>query len=118
MADIHGSPADYAQNPQAVNAGSAPVPYTGLRPSEPPVYGVEMPLSDAAGEVMSGIAPGNSVTESAVAHSIAAGLADAPYYAGPVDPIYTGGADDAGGRSPVAGDVAGSVAAATARWRD
>src|SRR5262249_17536967 len=51
-------------------------------------------------------------------HSIPAGLADAPYYAGPLSPIFTGGDSDAGGRDDVAGDVAGSVAAATARWRE
>jgi hypothetical protein len=31
-------------------------------------------------------------------------------------PIYTGGDDDAGGRDPVAGSVAGAVAAADARY--
>ena len=43
MADVHGSPADAAQNPQASNAGSAPVPYQGADQSpEPPDYMAEL----------------------------------------------------------------------------
>jgi hypothetical protein len=119
MADIHGSPASAAQNPQATTAGSAPVPYRGPRPPEPPLYGVGMPMSDAAGEVMNGIAPmPGIVTEAAAAHDIGAGLADAPYYPGPLSPIYVGGDGDPGGRDDVAGDVAGAVASATARWQE
>src|SRR5262245_44498577 len=118
MADIHGSPAAAAQNPQATSPGTAPVPYQGAMPSEPPQYGVSLDLTDAAAEVMSGIAPGNSVTESAAAHDLAAGTADAPYYPGSVSPVYTGGAADAGGRDDVAGTVAGAVASATARWHE
>jgi hypothetical protein len=118
MADIHGSPADYAQNPQAASAGTAPVPYHGVMPSEPPVYAVTLELEDAAAQVMNGIPAMPSVSESAGAHDIAAGLADAPYYAGPLVPIDAIGDADAGGRDDVAGTVAGAVAAATARWRE
>lgn len=118
MADIHGSPANSPQMPQA-GAGSAPVPYAGPDQSrEPPVYGVDLgPLVDTASDVMSGIAPGNSVTESAAAHDIAAGLADAPYYAGPLSPVYSPVNSDADEQDDVSGTVAASVAAATARWR-
>jgi hypothetical protein len=118
MADVHGSPADSPQQPQAPGAGSAPVPYAGADQSpEPPGYGVSLPLADAAAQVMSGVS-GPTVVESAAAHDIAAGVADAPYYPGPLVPIYVGGDDDAGGRDDVAADVAGSVANATARWRE
>ena len=117
MADVHGSPADAAQNPQATSAGSAPVPYQGADQSpEPPDYGADLgPVSDAAGEVMSGIPAGNSVFESAAAHDIAAGLADAPYYPGPLAPIDLG-PKVGPSRDDVAGDVAGAVANATERW--
>lgn len=120
MADIHGSPADSPLMPQASSPGSAPVPYQGGdQQPEPPDYAVDLgPLVDAASEVMSGIAPGNSVTESAVAHSIPAGLADAPYYPGSISPIDAMGDSDAGGRDDVAGDVMGAVANATARWHE
>jgi len=126
MADIHGSPAAAAQNPQANNAGSAPVPYAGADQSpEPPDYAVTFgPVSDAGGEVMSGIVAGNSVMESAGAHAIdnsgggICATADAPYYPGPLSPIFTAGADDAGGRDNVSGTVAGAVAAQTARWHE
>jgi len=47
-----------------------------------------------------------------------AGADPAPYYPGSPDPVYTGGDDDAGGRDDVAGDVAGSVSNATARWHE
>ena len=120
MADIHGSPADGGQMPQAANSGPAPVPYAGPDQSpEPPDYGVSLVLGDAAHEVMSFPGLGSPVvTESAVAHSIPAGLADAPYYVGPLSPVMAMGDADAGGRDDVAGDVAGAVAAATARWRE
>ena len=117
MADIHGSPASAAQNPQATSAGSAPVPYHGADQSpEPPAYAVSLDLADAAAEVMTGIPAMPGLSESAAAHDIAAGLADAPYYAGAVSAIYTGGGS-AGNRDDVAGTVAGSVDAATGRWR-
>lgn len=116
MADIHGSPAAAAQNPQAASSGSAPVPYAGARPSEPPVYAADLgPLSDTGAAVMAGIPLGGVVTESAVAHDIAAGLADAPYYPGAISPVNAMGDADAGGRDDVAGTVAGAVAAADAR---
>jgi hypothetical protein len=118
MADIHGSPAGYAQNPQAANPGTAPVPYAGPRPGEPPVYAVGLDLGDAAAEVMAGIPSMPGLSESAQAHDIAAGVADAPYYAGGISPVDAMGDADPGGRDDVAGSVAGSVAAATARWHE
>lgn len=118
MADVHGSPADAPQMPQATTAGSAPVPYGGpdLQP-EPPDYGIGVPqLADgAADDVMSGVA---GVQESPAAHDIAAGLADAPYYPGPLSPIDAGGDNDAGGRDDVAASVEQAVANATARWHE
>ena len=42
----------------------------------------------------------------------------APYEPGSPAPIYVGGDADAGGRDDVAGDVAGAVAAAEARYRE
>lgn len=117
MADIHGSPADGAQNPQNQGPGSAPVPYGGARPSEPPGYGVSLDLTDAAAEVMSGVS-GPTVLESSAAHDIAAGLADAPYSPGQPQPVFTGGDADAGGQDDVAGSVQAAVDAATARWHE
>jgi hypothetical protein len=119
MADIHGSPADSPQQPQASSAGSAPVPYAGADQSpEPPDYMADIgPLADAAMYVMSGVS-GPTVLESAAAHDVAAGVADAPYFPYAPSPVFTGADDDAGGRDDVAGDVAGSVANATARWRE
>lgn len=120
MADVHPPPGAVPQMPQATSPGSAPVPYQGADVSpEPPAYAVTLgPMSDAAGEVMNGIAPGNSVVESADAHSIDARLADAPYYPGSLSPIYVGGDNDAGGRDDVASSVAQAVANATARWQE
>ena len=118
MADIHGSPASAAQNPQAMSAGTAPVPYAGRRPSEPPGYAVTLDLGDAASEVMSGIPSMPGLSESPAAHDIAAGTADAPYYAGAISAIDAMGDADPGGRDDVAGDVAGAVANATARWHE
>jgi hypothetical protein len=119
MADIHGSPAGGAQNPQAPDSGSAPVPFGGAMPSEPPVYAVDLG-ADAGGATSAVMAPvtGLGTAESAAAHDIAAGLADAPYSAGPLAPVDAAGDPDAGGRDDVAPDVAGSVAAAEARWRE
>ncbi len=119
MADIHGSPGDAPQMPQASSPGSAPVPYAGADLSpEPPDYAADLgPLDDAAANVMSGVT-GLNTTESAAAHDIAAGLADAPYYPGPLAPVNAMGDADAGGRDDVAGDVAGAVANATARWHE
>jgi hypothetical protein len=106
------------QMPQAGNPGPAPVPFQGGDQSpEPPDYGVSMPLADAAAGVMAGVS-GPTVHESPAAHDIAAGVADAPYYPGPLSPINAMGDDDPGGRSDVAGDVAGAVANATARWHE
>lgn len=119
MADIHGSPADAAQNPQAGAAGSAPVPFAGASPVEPPGYGpAALDLVDAGAEVMNGVPGMPTVVESPAAHDITAGLADAPYFPGSISPVNAAGDPDAGGRDDVAGDVAGAVAAATARWRE
>jgi hypothetical protein len=120
MADVHGSPgAPGLQMPQNGNAGSAPVPYQGADQSpEPPDYAAQMgPMADAAATVMAGVT-GLNTTESPVAHDIGAATPDAPYYPGATDPIFTGGADDAGGRSPVAGAVDAAVSAATGRWQE
>ena len=117
MADIHGSPALEAQNPQAPGAGSAPVPFRGPLPSEPPQYGVRMPMDDAASVVMAGIPSMPGLTESAAAHDIAAGTADAPYYAGAISPIHTMGDGDADDLDDVSGTVQGAVDSATARWK-
>lgn len=119
MADIHGSPGDAPQMPQAPTAGSAPVPYAGpnLQP-EPGTYAVDLgPLADAGAQVMSGVT-GLGTTESAAAHDIAAGLADAPYFPGSLSPVNAAGDADAGGRDDVAATVGGAVDAATARWRE
>lgn len=108
------------QMPAAAGAGPAPVPYQGpdLSP-EPPDYAVALgPLADPGQHVMSGLAAGNSVVESADAHSIDARLADAPYYPGSVSPVYVGGDADAGGRDDVASTVGGAVAAQSARWHE
>jgi len=120
MADIHGSPGDPGlQMPAAPNSGPAPVPYAGADLSpEPPDYAAEMgPLSDPAADIMSGVV-GLGTTESPAAHDIAAGTADAPYYAGPLSPIDAMGDPDAGGRDDVSGTVAGAVANATGRWQE
>lgn len=117
MADIHGSPGAAPQMPAASGGGIAPVPYGGADLSpEPPVYHAEIgPLSDAAGDVMAGVV---GTVESPVAHDIAAGTADAPYYPGAISPIFAGGDNDAGGRDDVAATVAEAVANATARWHE
>lgn len=119
MADIHGSPGAAPQMPAAPNAGPAPAPYQGADQSpEPPDYAVSLGVLDDPGvNVMSGVT-GLNTTESPVAHDVNAGAPDAPYYPGPLSPIFTGGDDDAGGRSPVAGDPAAAVANSTGRWRE
>jgi hypothetical protein len=107
------------QMPQAGNSGPAPVPYAGGDQSpEPPDYGPSMPLADAGAGVMASLPPMSVVHESAAAHSIAAGLADAPYAPGSVSPVFTGGDADAGGTDDVSGSVQESVAASTARWHE
>ena len=119
MADIHGSPGSAPQMPAAPNSGPAPVPYGGadLQP-EPPEYGVPgvgFGFDPAAG-VMNSVS-GNAVQESGYAHDVNAGLV-VPYVPGSPQAIYTGGADDAGGRDTVTGTVAGAVAAAEARFTE
>jgi hypothetical protein len=119
MTDIPLSPGAAPQMPAAPNSGPAPAPYGGLDLSpEPPDYAADLgPLADAAGAVMAGVT-GLGTTESAVAHDIAAGTADAPYYPGPLSPINAMGDDDDGGRDDVSGTVAGAVANATGRWQE
>lgn len=119
MADIHGDPRDYPPMPQAPSSGSAPVPYGGAdQQPEPPDYTADMgPMADAAAHVMAPAA-GGILVESPQAHDIAAGVADAPYYPGPLSPIYVGGDPDPGGRDDVAPTVAESVANATGRWQE
>lgn len=120
MADIHGSPGDPGlQMPAAPNSGPAPAPYGGADLSpEPPDYAADLgPLGDPAASVMAGVT-GLGTTESAAAHDVAAGTADAPYYPGPLAPVDAAGDPDAGGRDDVAGSVAEAVANATARWHE
>lgn len=120
MADVHGSPADAPQMPSAPNAGPAPVPYGGgdLSP-EPPAYtvpgGFGPGVTPGAG-VLVGVS-GNAVQESGYAHDVNAGLVT-PYVAGAPSAIHAYGDADAGGRDDVAGSVAGSVAAAEARYME
>lgn len=120
MADIHGSPADAGQNPQAPDSGSAPVPFTGSLPSEPPMYDAAMTLAmnDFSAGAMGSLPSMPGLSESPGARDIAAGLADAPYYAGDLSPIDAMGDPDAGGRDDVAATVQGSVDAATARFHE
>lgn len=120
MADIHGSPGSAPQMPAAPGAGPAPVPYGGADLSpEPPDYAAA-DFADAGGAtsaILAGVT-GLNTTESAAAHDIAAATVDAPYYPGPLAPIDAAGDADAGGRDDVAGDVAGAVAHAEARWHE
>ena len=82
-------------------------------------YGVDLgPLADAGDTVLQGIPSMPGLSESPAAHDIAAGLADAPYYAGDISPIDAMGDADAGGRDDVSGTLAGAVQAAEARFRE
>jgi hypothetical protein len=119
MTEIYASPADAPQMPAAPNSGPAPAPYAGADLSpEPPNYAADLgPMSDAAGAVMAGVT-GLGTTEDPSAHDVNAGTVDAPYFPGHIDPIFAAGDDDPGGRSDVAGDVAGAVANATDRWQN
>lgn len=117
MADIHGSPGDAPQMPQA-GAGPAPVPYTGSDYS-PAVYDTgAADLGNSPGpDVMAGVSGAMGVQESGYAHDVNAGLVT-PYYAGGISPIGVHGDADAGGRDTVSGTVAGAVAAAEARFAE
>lgn len=118
MADVHGSPGDAPQMPQAATPGPAPVPYGGpdLSP-EPPAYAVPDVTYGAPGvEVMNGVS-GNALQESGYAHDMNAGLV-VPAVMGSVSPIYVGGDADAGGRDTVAGTVGGAVANAAGRFHE
>jgi hypothetical protein len=104
--------------PAAPGPGPAPVPYSGPDASpEPPDYAVAIGITDPSAEVMSGVT-GLGTTESAAAHDMAAGTADAPYSPGPLSPINAMGDADAGGRDDVASSVAEAVANATARYHE
>lgn len=116
MADIHGSPGDAPQIPAAPGSGPAPVPYRGPDFS-PQGYAPVPDFSLAGPEVMGGVSQAMGVRESGYAHDVNAGLVT-PYYAGSASAIYAGGDADAGGRDDVAGTVAGSVAAAEARFAE
>src|SRR5438309_953760 len=112
MADIQPYPIPGAPGP-----GPAPVPYSGPEAApEPPGYDAAALGTVSPGALVMGDAAGGVLQESAFAHDISAGTADAPYYPGQIDPVFAGGDPDAGGRDDVAGDVAGSVAAAEARY--
>jgi hypothetical protein len=119
MADIHGSPGDAPQMPQANTSGPAPVPYSGSDQSpEPPAYQAAATGFGSPGDgVLDGIAPGNAVQESAYAHELNAGLVT-PFYAGDISPIQVHGDADAGGTDDVSGTVAGAVHAAEARFAE
>lgn len=119
MADIHGSPGDAPQMPQAASSGPAPVPYAGAEQSpEPPDYAVPATGFGPPGAgVLDGIAPGNAVQESGYAHNADAGLVT-PFYGGDISPIQVHGDPDAGGTDDVSGTVAGAVHAAEARFAE
>lgn len=116
MADVHGSPGDAPQMPQA-GAGPAPVPYAGPSMStEPPGYApAGVSFKTPGPDVLSGVTGAMGVQESGYAHDTGAGLI-APYYPGHTSAIYAGGDNDPGGRDDVEATVAGAVAAAEARY--
>jgi hypothetical protein len=118
MADAHGSPAAAPQVPAAGGAGPAPVPYAGADQSAGVITyaatGVSFSLPGST-EVLNGIPAANAVQESGYAHDVNAGLVT-PYYPGTVSAIGVHGDNDPGGRDDVAGDIAGAVAAAEARY--
>jgi hypothetical protein len=112
VADIQPYPIPGTPGP-----GPAPVPYSGPDPApEPPDYDPGPAAISYPGSEVMGAAAGGILQESAAAHDVNAGSADAPYYAGDISPVFAGGDADAGGRDDVAGTVAGSVAAAEARY--
>jgi len=100
------------QMPAAPNAGPAPVPFGGDQSGgNAPLPPQAEPHGTPGPEVMGGVTGANHVTESPLAAPNVN-----PYEAGAVSPIYVGGDADPGGRDDVAGSVAGSVAAAEARF--
>ena len=116
MADIHGSPGSEAQMPAAPNSGPAPVPYSGPDQGAGNVtYAVTAATFSLPGVEVMGSVTGNAVQESGYAHDVNAGLVT-PFYAGDISPVGVHGDADAGGRDDVSGTVAGSVAAAEARY--
>jgi len=115
MADIHGSPGDAPQQPQA-GAGPAPVPYSGAGQSPAHYEAPAIPFGPPGGDVLAGVS-GNAVQESGYAHDQNAGLVT-PYYGGAISPIQVHGDADAGGRDDVASTVAGAVNAAEARYSE
>ena len=124
MADIHGSPGDVTQMPQAVSSsGPQPVPYPGgmdQMAGNPPVYHADIgPMAPADGYVMHGVT-GLNTTEDPSAYDINGGPSGlcTPYYGGTPSAINAMGDPDAGGRDDMSGTVAGSVASATGRWQE
>ncbi len=115
MADIHGSPGDAPQMPQA-GAGPAPVPYSGADQSPAAYEAPAISFGTPGGDVLAGVS-GNAIQESAYAHDENAGLVT-PYYGGGISPIQVHGDADAGGTDDVASTVAGSVHAAEARYAE
>ncbi len=115
MADIHGSPGDAPQMPQA-GAGPAPVPYSGAGQSAAHYEVPAISFGAPGGDVLAGVS-GNGVQEAGYAHDLNAGLVT-PYYGGDIAPIQVHGDADAGGRDDVAATVAGSVHAAEARYSE
>src|SRR5258708_2645648 len=112
MADIQPYPIPAAPGP-----GPAPVPYSGPEAApEPPDYDAGALGAMSPGALVMGAAAGGLLQESPAAHDVSAGTADAPYYPGQIDPVFAAGDADPGGRDDVAGDVAGAVAAAEARY--
>ena len=121
MADIHGSPGDVTQMPQAdTTSGPAPVPYGGpSQQTEPPVYHAELGPVNTDGYVLHG-STGLNTTQDPSAYDVNGGTSGlcTPYYGGAVSPVLVGGDPDAGGRDDMAPDVAGAVANATGRWQE
>lgn len=110
-------PAEPPQMPQASSPGPAPVPYGGpgsaLGPDTAgPAAAVSLEASPGPG-VLAGVTGANYVSESPLAAPNVS-----PYEAGAPDPVYTGGAADAGGRDIVSATVAAAVAAAEARFHE
>lgn len=117
MADVHGSPGAAPQMPAASGPGPAPVPYNGQLPGGYAVPAGPMGPDGAVAEVMQ--FPGQALTlPHPAAYDVAAGVADAPYYAGPLAPIDAAGDNDAGGRDDVAATVGQAVANAEARFTE
>lgn len=118
MADIHGNPVASMSGPSLDGPGSEfPSADGGVMPAGNVTYSPGTLTYGMAGDDVMAGASGGPLQESAYAHDLSAGAA-APYYGGEISPIFTGGTADAGGRDDVSGTVAGSVAAAEARFNN